>query len=1404
VHEDVLLGDDDPHELEARVGGGLASLRRPALHGAGLLAFVLFAGRLALAQDGAYRPADVVVTNPAYDGFPSNGHNEPSIAAQGDVVVCVFNDRGDDVGSPNPAVSPNVDGFSLSTNGGTSFVDHGKRAPIDSLDSFNGDNVVAAGPDGDFFYVSDGSERQGFRNSISVSRSTDGGKSWSAPSDAAAGVPHLFPDGFFDKPWLAVDTSTSPSRGHVYVTWSDFSFTGFSTALWVARSTDRGVSWSAHRLDSFPFPVAVTYVQVAANGTVWVGEQNEGVVVDGRITGTNFLRASTDGGGTWSTPKVVGSYFTVGDATAQALCGDPTFFGGLVRYLNGPIEADSSLRIAVDPGDPSGKTVWVVTHAVPLDRPGDGADVFLWRTTDGGATFFPPIRVNDDATENDQFMPDLWAAPDGTLGVMWLDRRNDPANWRLEAWMAISHDHGASFGPSFPVSSAPFPPVGTCQMSDYNGVFADARRFFLAWGDAREVDPVGQLAQQIRAATVPLEGPGPLLTLESFTVSPDRRSLHIRVRNDGTESVSPLIATVSIEGNTLPPPPIAVVFLPAVPPAHGTSEVDLFLYYEVPTPFLKGTVTLLGAAGSTSFPIAFSKTPGADLGRRLSADFETPSSIFVPLPGSLWRVTEECAALDHGHSGSKVAYFGLVSSCNYDAQVEAAPIPVFGGLVSRAVFLPKGAALLRFNEWVGLPARYRSDHAGVQISTDGGTSFENLWGYGRMSRFTPPLSLALTGADGRPTWHPVELDLSDYTGHEVALRFWFNGTGKPFPGYAIDDVELYAMSEGPEASPGTCAAPQPLRASQPVLVNIVGSVSTGNEPAPSCPPPPGSHAFWLELVPEVSGRYLIEAETSAFAAAVSVFTGPRCGPWQNVGGGCCADGVVCIASYGSALVDARAGEPLHVLLESIDGRAGNVSMTATLESPFGELLVPIVLDVISSHAAYRTELALTNHAAVDETLTLGYTPSLGAREGGGSVTETLGAGRQLLIPDTLAYLRGKGLAIPPSSAGQQGGTLRISYADDGTNPIGVLARTVSPTAPPQPEGLASVAYPAARPDDLSGSTLLVPALRSSADERSKVAVYAADAPVTVRMTAFSGSDGARRVVAEEALPPWGWKQMEDVLGADANGWVVVERIAGGGKFGAYGVVNDDATNDGSFIAGSRSSLVHLVIPIVLETPRFTTELVLTNTSSEPMTVSFHYRESLGGAGAEHDVETTIPPLRQLLYPDALDFLRSLGVPVGDKGPSYGGALAIDVGQEGFYASARTTSPSPAGGRFGLFTPAAPADLPSGPVFLDGLRADETTRSNVAVVNAGGGERTFTLQVYDGDTGQARGAPLSLTLPGYGWAQPYRFFGASGARNGYVLVTSDAAGSAWLAYGVVNDGATPGQRTDDGAYVAASK
>ena len=42
---------------------------------------------------------------------------------------------------------------------------------------------------------------------------------------------------------------------------------------------------------------------------------------------------------------------------------------------------------------------------------------------------------------------------------------------------------------------------------------------------------------------------------------------------------------------------------------------------------------------------------------------------------------------------------------------------------------------------------------------------------------------------------------------------------------------------------------------------------------------------------------------------------------------------------------------------------------------------------------------------------------------------------------------------------------------------------------------------------------------------------------------------------------------------------------------------------------------------------------------------------------------------------------------------------------------------------------------------------------------------------------------------------------SGTNNGYARVTRTAGKNPFIAYAIVNDGASPGERTGDGAFVA---
>jgi hypothetical protein len=189
---------------------------------------------------------------------------------------------------------------------------------------------------------------------------------------------------------------------------------------------------------------------------------------------------------------------------------------------------------------------------------------------------------------------------------------------------------------------------------------------------------------------------------------------------------------------------------------------------------------------------------------------------------------------------------------------------------------------------------------------------------------------------------------------------------------------------------------------------------------------------------------------------------------------------------------------------------------------------------------------------------------------------------------------------------------------------------------------------------------------------------------------------------------------------------------------------------------------------------------------------------------------SVPAMTQRILPGAIDWLRSMNIAVGPRGAAgYAGGLNVYVTSGGgvgkVYAGARTASPSPAGGQYGLFTPAAFAgDEATTTAYVYGLHADSNNRSNVAAVNTAqdplAGPITLSLTVFDGDAGGASHGPYALTLAPGQWGQISGILGTAGVANGWVRISRTSGTAPWIAYGVVNDGGAPGQRTGDGAYV----
>jgi len=221
----------------------------------------------------------------------------------------------------------------------------------------------------------------GFAEPIMFTRSTDGGKSWSAAQKLSASHNNNTIGG------RQGSTVRTDAEGNIYVIWeSGVTIKGTKTDAQVfAKSTDGGVSFSQQKIISpvsdlpspLPgasfrdnsFPAAAISQVSGAVYVAWADYQSG----HGRV----LLSTSTDGGATWSR------------ASALDVAGRTAFFPG----------------VAVSP---DGSRVTVATQA--LDdvsagtAPGAGVvsyDSYLAESTNGGASFGGPVLISTASSDPD-------------------------------------------------------------------------------------------------------------------------------------------------------------------------------------------------------------------------------------------------------------------------------------------------------------------------------------------------------------------------------------------------------------------------------------------------------------------------------------------------------------------------------------------------------------------------------------------------------------------------------------------------------------------------------------------------------------------------------------------------------------------------------------------------------------------------------------------------------------------------------------------------------------------------------------------------------------------------------------------------------------------------------------------
>jgi hypothetical protein len=324
-------------------------------------------------------------------------------------------------------------GFAFSTNGGISWTFGGTL----QTNVFRSDPVLASDAEGRFYYLSLYQPPSTFQ--CDIWRSTNGGASWQQLGQAAGG----------DKPWMTIDKTSGPGHGNIYQDWDTSSVTGTRD---FSLSYDGGLTWTN------PFVIQNT----PFFGTLDVGPEGQ-VYLLGNNNGTQFWLNRSTNAPNRSVPFVFDLTVQV-DLGGNLLGDTPPNPGGLLGQA----------WVAVDRS--TNQTHGNVYALCSTGNTLSECDVMFARSTNGGANWSAPLRINTDPGTNAfHWFGTLAVAPNGRVDVCWYDTRNDTNNVYSELYYCSSLDGGLTWSANRAVSPPFNPALGYPQqekIGDYIGMIA--------------------------------------------------------------------------------------------------------------------------------------------------------------------------------------------------------------------------------------------------------------------------------------------------------------------------------------------------------------------------------------------------------------------------------------------------------------------------------------------------------------------------------------------------------------------------------------------------------------------------------------------------------------------------------------------------------------------------------------------------------------------------------------------------------------------------------------------------------------------------------------------------------------------------------------------------------------------
>lgn len=257
-------------------------------------------------------PKNVLVNNPTPDPYPAIKDFEPAIAVSGSNIVVGWNDAGD--GRVFVRGFDWTVGYAYSHNRGVTFTDAGELG----TSHWGADPGIAADRAGNFYFsridFDSGVNQNGDpKDRIAIYKSLDQGVTFpgSAASEPNTSITH-------DKPYIAVDDTGGGFDGNVYVCWTNANRNVLNIKL--SRSTDGGNTFSNVMLLTSNSSMAVvnqsSMPAVGPDGEVYVSWTER---PSNASTTAIFIRKSTDGGLTFSPATLVTS-LTPSGSTGSGAC----------------------------------------------------------------------------------------------------------------------------------------------------------------------------------------------------------------------------------------------------------------------------------------------------------------------------------------------------------------------------------------------------------------------------------------------------------------------------------------------------------------------------------------------------------------------------------------------------------------------------------------------------------------------------------------------------------------------------------------------------------------------------------------------------------------------------------------------------------------------------------------------------------------------------------------------------------------------------------------------------------------------------------------------------------------------------------------------------------------------------